>query len=92
METNDLWIGIVGFCLIIFLLIGFPYGTYKYGRHIERRLLTEAYMKTMEQDYNLGFEAGQQAGMLQGYSRGMTEGIAKGKMEILKEEDENARY
>ncbi len=88
MDDKDMLVGLVAFGLLALLVIGLPYGTYKYGRYAERRLLTEAYMQTMAQDYAVGEEAG----IKEGYNKGYQDGVGAGKMEILKEEDDNARY
>ncbi len=88
MDDKDMLVGLFAFGLLALLVIGLPYGTYKYGRYAERRLLTEAYMKTMAQDYSVGEEAG----LKEGYKIGFKDGVGAGKLEILKEEDENARY
>ncbi len=87
METEDLLLGVLGL-FVALLFLGLPYGTYKYGRLVERRLLTEAYMKTMEQDYAVGYTSG----VKEGYAKGRKEGEAVGRLQILNEEDENARY
>lgn len=88
METEDVIISWVGLILGLALVFGLPYGCYRYGRFVERRLLTEAFMKTMEQDYNVGYESGHK----DGYKLGRKDGEAVGRLQILQEEDENGRY
>ncbi len=87
MNDNDLYIGLLGAALALLLLLGMPYGAYKYGRFAERRLLTEAFMKTMEQDYSVGYTSG----FKDGKAQGLVTGRALGRMEILAEEDDG-RY
>lgn len=43
------------------VLVGLPYATYRYGRFAERRLLTAAFMQTMEQDYYVGYHDAEKA-------------------------------
>lgn len=54
---EDFWIGIIGLVMALTLMFGVPYGSYRYGRFAERRLLTQAFMQTMEQDYYIGYGA-----------------------------------
>jgi hypothetical protein len=59
MDNDDFFQALWALLALLGLFLGLSYGTYKYGRFVERRLLTEVFMKTMEQDYLTGYSAAQ---------------------------------
>lgn len=62
MNDRDFWIGLIAMSLVsLLILAGYGYGLYRYGRFVERRLLTQLFTQMTQDTYYDGFGDGVKA-------------------------------
>ncbi len=83
METSDIVIGITGLIVVIALMLGIPYGCYRYGKYAERRTLTQFFVQMTQDTYYDGFK--------DGHKQGMTDCPTLDQL-LDKEDADNGRY
>lgn len=89
MEDNDIWLGLSGLVVLLALITGLPYGAYKYGRTVERRLLMQYFSQMVSDTYNGAYQDGFTMGKM------LDNKACQEEIEDLRkayEEDENGRY
>lgn len=88
MDDRDTWIGLGTLVVAFLLLMGSAYGTYRYGRMAERRLLYAALASSVAATYDEGLNDGVKEGKSQGYKQGWKEALKN----CSEEPEEDGRY
>ncbi len=71
MESKEIIVILMAVFLSALVLFGLPFTTYRLGRTLERRALTKALIKTVEDTHYDGLKDGQKLG----YAKGRTAGL-----------------